>query len=157
MNLILKEQNNLGGIAKIWVIPATLIYSLARSENPGTYVAPAGSLENAFEFSPVFQSASFDEEQGQQSAGQFFNQTVSFTIPKHSIYNTANLEYLTGRLWAILILDQNAQYKLIGCRDYPLRMVANIKTGAEISDLNHIAMKFSGLSPFRAVFVDKPT
>ena len=156
MNSIQKEQNNLGGIAKIWVIPAALIYSLERSETPGAYVAPAGCLENAFEFWPVFQSASFDEEQGQQSAGHFFNQTVLFTIPKHSIYNSVALESLTGRLWAILILDQNSQYKLIGCRDYPLRMVANIKTGADISDLNHIAMKFSGQSPFRAVFVDKP-
>ncbi len=118
---------------------------------------PIGCLENAYEFWPTFQSASFEEEQSVQAAGDYYNQTVVFTVPKHTFRNLTYLNLLSGRTWGILLMDQNTQYILVGHRDYPLRLAVNVKSGAEISDLNHASFKFTGQSPFRAVFVDKPS
>ncbi|TSA32103.1 MAG: hypothetical protein D4R64_16685 [Porphyromonadaceae bacterium] len=110
---------------------------------------PIGCLENAFEFWPTFQSAAFEEEQLVHAAGDYYNQTVVFTVPKHTFRNLAYLNLLAGRTWGILFMDQNRQYILVGNRDYPLRLGAGIKTGGEISDLNHASLKFTGQSPFR--------
>lgn len=156
MQIVENEKNNLGGIAKLWSIPSNLLFTLEKSSTPGMFKLPIGCLENAYEFWPTFQSASFEEEHSAQPSGDCFNQTVSFTIPKNTFKNLAYLNLLSGRTWGILMLDQNNQYRLAGCRDYPVRLAANTKTGSEISDLNCVILKFTGQSPFRAVFVDKP-
>jgi len=115
-----------------------------------------GCFEKAFEFSPIFQSASVTENQSQQSGGYSFDQSVKFTQVRVSPVNDDVYNDLMRRPWVLLILDQNKQYKMVGSKDYPLRLIMEAKTGAEISDLNHVSMSFSGQSPFRAVFVDKP-
>ncbi len=117
---------------------------------------PDACLQSSFEFWPTFQSASYDEADSMQPAGQMIEQTVSFTIARQTFKNLAYINLLAGRKWGILILDQNNTYQLAGSRDYPLRFQANTKTGSDLADLNCLALKFTGQSPTRAIFVDKP-
>jgi hypothetical protein len=68
----------------------------------------------------------------------------------------AYLGDLQDGCWSLLILDQNGLYRLTGSKAYPLRVAIAKTTGAEISDLNHVRLEFSGTSPYPSVFISSP-
>ena len=82
MITISKELSNLGGIARIWLIPSRLISS-AHYNFPTTLLQlPMNWDTDAWELTPVFQSASWTQEQQSTTAGTYYENTVAFKLPK---------------------------------------------------------------------------
>ena len=156
MNTYQKEQNNLGGIAKVWLIPSTLISSLPFSTPAILAALPSGWDDDAWEFVPIFQSASFSEDMKPSPAGDYFEPTVTFKIPKIAYYSQDVINLLRSKRTSILLLDQNGQYLLVGNDDYPVRLSTGSRSGADISDLNHISLTYTGRNPFPSVFAADP-
>jgi hypothetical protein len=156
MNTLPKDQNNIGGIARIWLIPSPLISSLQRSDLPFFYRLPDGWGDNAWQFDPIFQSASLDQQFLDSTAGPYWESVVTFRLPKLSYYNMSVIQLVAGRKYAILLMDQNSQYILVGSDRFPMRFVASAKTGADLGDLNHVELKFSGKATFTSLFIDNP-
>jgi hypothetical protein len=156
MNSYQKDKNNLGGIAKLWCIPARLISSLPFSTPDVLYPIPAGWEDEAWEFEPVFQSASFSEDMKPSPAGSYYEPTVTFKIPKTSGQSQEVINMLKLLRTAILLLDQNGQYFLVGNEDYPMRLSTGSRTGADVSDLNHIAFTYTGKNLHPSIFAADP-
>ena len=156
MNTIQKDPNNIGGIAKIWLIPSRLISSPASSIPAVLATLPIGWGDDTWEFAPIFQSGSFMEDMKSSTAGNYFESTVTFKIPKIAYYSRDVISLLSGKPIAILMLDENGQYLLVGNTDYPMRLTTSARTGAEISDLNHIALSYTGRNPLPVSFASNP-
>ena len=138
MNSIAKDQNNLGGIAKVWLIPSSLISSILYDFPFPSPELPYGWGDDSWEFTPVFQSASYTQEQQQSAAGAAWENTVSFKIPKISYESRIFTSLLAHSKWSILLLDENGQYLIMGSDDYPMRAVTKSSTGADLADFNNI-------------------
>jgi len=117
---------------------------------------PDGWSDNAWEFDPIFQSASLAQEFLGSAAGSYWESVVSFRIPKISFYNMSVIQLIAGRRYSILLMDQNQQYILVGSDRYPMRFIASAKTGADITDLNHVELKFTGKATFTSLFIENP-
>ena len=115
-----------------------------------------GWSREAWELAPVFQSASLDVTNQNSTAGSYFESTVAFSLPKISLNQEGFISEIRNQLWALLLLDQNGQWILVGDADFPMRFTVDSKTGSDISDLNNHQFKFTGKSPFRPLFMDKP-
>ncbi|MFA6483722.1 MAG: hypothetical protein WCW62_14165 [Bacteroidales bacterium] len=147
MNTLVKEQNNLGGIAKIWLIAAAKIPSYLYSYPRGLMQLPINWAEDTWELTPVFQSGSYTQDMVQSPAGTYYENTVTFKIPKYTLDRRQFAADFANLLWAVLTLDQNGEFLLMGSSDYPMRVTIKVASGADISDLNHIAITVSGKSP----------
>ena len=130
--------------------------SLEPSDLPYFFKLPSGWSESAWEFDPIFQSASLSQEFQESPAGSYWESVVGFRIPKISFYNMSVIQLIAGRRYLILLMDQNQQYLLVGSDRYPMRFTATAKTGAEITDLNHVALKFTGKATFTSLFIENP-
>ena len=80
MKTIEKQKNNLGGIAKIWLIPSARISSALFDSLTEPEDLPVGWDTNTWQMDPVFQSASFQEESKSTAAGRYYENTVAFKI-----------------------------------------------------------------------------
>ena len=125
--------------------------------NPSALInLPVGWDTDAWEFMPVFQSATFSEDLKPSPAGDYYETTVTFKIPKIAFYAGDVISLLRSRRTSILILDQNGQYLLVGNEDYPMRMTTSARTGAEIAELNHIAITYAGKNSQPSHFAVNP-
>lgn len=156
MNTITLDTYNIGGLAKIWLIPSHLIASIRNSPGSSLYYLPTGWDALAWEFTPVFQSGAFTEELKTAGAGNYYESSVSFKFPKITGSTRDLLRNMSSIPMAILFLTQNGQYLLVGNQDYPMRLQASSKTGADISDLNHIALTYTGKNPDPALYCADP-
>jgi len=123
---------------------------------PNTYELPEGFVTDSLELQPVFQSGRFQESTKTEIGGLYYESVVSVTLAKDQPALQGYLQDLIQRTWSILTLDQNGLYRLTGSREYPLRATLAKTTGAEISDLNHVRVEFSGTSPYPSVFILNP-
>jgi hypothetical protein len=69
MKTIPKEQNNLGGIATVYAVPAHLIPLLEADPETGLGAIPEFLTESAYTLYPVFQSGSFREDMATAGGG----------------------------------------------------------------------------------------
>jgi hypothetical protein len=154
MITISKELSNLGGIARIWLIPSRLISS-AHYNFPTTLLQlPMNWDTDAWELTPVFQSASWTQEQQSTIAGTYYENTVAFKLPKVTYDSRSFISLITNETWTVMLMDQNKQFLLMGSQEYPMRSTIKTSTGSEISDLNHLAVTISGKSPILPVFIE---
>ena len=117
---------------------------------------PEGFVTDSLELQPVFQSGRFQESTKTEIGGLYYESVVSVTLAKDQPALQGYLQDLIQRTWSILTLDQNGLFRLTGSREYPLRATLAKTTGAEISDLNHVRVEFSGTSPYPSVFILNP-
>ncbi len=153
MNSVVKPQNNLGGIAQLWLIPSRLISSLLFEPSTLTPALPVNWGDESWAFIPVFQSASYFQDQVTTGAGTAYDQTIQFKIPKIRHDLRLFSSHLSQSRWSALLLDQNGQYLLIGCDSNPLRASAKQTSGADISDLNHMQVTISGQTLEESIFL----
>ena len=156
MKTVSKDQNNIGGIARIWLIPNSIISALPSSQVVGQYIMPVEWGRDAWELFPIFQSASLAIKNLRTSAGSYWESTISFSLPKFDLTNESYVYEFNNHLWCLLLLDQNGQWILVGDANFPMRLDVDTKTGSDISDLNNLQFTFVNKSPFRPLFVDKP-
>lgn len=108
---------------------------------------PVNWAEDAWELTPVFQSGSNTQDHVQSPAGTYFENTVSFKIPKYTLDRRQFVADLGSLLWAVLTMDQNGEFLLMGSSDYPMRVTTKVTSGSDLSDLNHVTVTVSGKSP----------
>ena len=156
MNATPKSNNNLGGIAKVWAIPSSRVEIPSQPVKPNKYELPEGWASVSLELLPVFQSGRFQESTKTETGGLYYESVVSVTLAKDQPDLQGYLQDLSERTWTILSQDQNGLFRLTGSREYPLRSTLAKNTGAEISDLNHVRVEFSGTSPYPSVFILDP-
>jgi hypothetical protein len=147
MNSIQNQSNNLGGIAKIWLIPSRLIFSHLYDYPIGLLQLPVNWANDAWQITPVFQSASYTQDMQQSPSGTWWENTVSFKIPRYTLDNKPFAGTLSRLLWAVLTLDQNGEFLLVGSKDYPMRLSVKMTSGADLSELSHLAISVTGKSP----------
>jgi len=123
---------------------------------PNKYKLPEGFVTDSLELLPVFQSGRLQESTKTEAGGLYYESVVSVTLAKDHPELQECLQDLIERTWSILSLDQNGLYRLTGSREYPLRATLAKNTGAEISDLNHVRVEFTGTSPYPSVFILNP-
>jgi hypothetical protein len=109
---------------------------------------------DAWELTPVFQSASWTQEQQSTIAGTYYENTVAFKLPKVTYDSRSFISLITNETWTVMLMDQNKQFLLMGSQEYPMRSTIKTSTGSEISDLNHLAVTISGKSPILPVFIE---
>lgn len=102
---------------------------------------------DAWQLTPVFQSGSYTQDMMQSPSGTYYENTVSFKIPKYTYERRLFASDLSSLLWAVLTMDQNGEFLLMGSSDYPMRMTTKAVSGADLSDLNHLAVTVTGKSP----------
>ncbi len=156
MKSTILDTYNIGGLAKIWLIPSHLIASIHNSPPSSDYILPTGWDELAWEFTPIFQSASFTEELKTAEGGNYYDSSVSFKLAKITTLTRDILKQISSVPMAILFLTQNGQYMLVGNQDYPMRLQASSKSGADISDLNHVALTYTGKNPDPTLYCADP-
>lgn len=156
MKTIPKKQNNLGGIATVYAVPAHLIPLLEADPVTGLGAIPEFPSESAYTLYPVFQSGTFREEMATAAGGSYWEQTLTFSLAKNSPVVNQLIGELVGRTWAVVIRDQNNHFLVAGNCLYPLRLTVKSDTGSELSDLNTLSFTFSASSPTRAVYIVNP-
>ena len=156
MKTIEKQKNNLGGIAKIWLIPSARISSALFDSLTEPEDLPVGWDTNTWQMDPVFQSASFQEESKVSAAGRYYENTVAFKIAYLGGGTIHFLKVAADDTHSILIKDQNGAYFLVGNADFPMRLASSAKTGADLSDLNHVLLTFAGMNTQPSIWVADP-
>jgi hypothetical protein len=156
MNSINKHTSNLGGIAKLFLIPIDQLTSLSAPDSDQLCTLGISSFDSTWEIAPIYQSIQFSEKQVPSNAGVYYEKGLSAKIPKDSAQTQADLLSLVNRKWLSIYLDQNGAWKLLGSPDYPLRFSFSVHPGSTISDLNHFEISLSGSSPFPSVFIHNP-
>jgi hypothetical protein len=151
-----KEKNNLGGIAKAWVIPSHMVAINIPPTPENPFRLPLGFEFSSIQLDFICQSAQFTEKERRETAGTSYESTISFKLPKDSEEMQLCLSAFTDRPWAILTQDQNGLFRLTGSQAYPMRSSRSKTTGAEISDLNHISLEFSCWSLYPSIFIPDP-
>lgn len=144
-----KLSDNLGGLLKIWAIPTNVFTLLGTS----LILSDTSDIVQLFG-SPGTMSA---EEQSERTiSGIHYNTTVSVFIPGDSPEIRRAMLDMQGKMFAVLLLDGNENYKLAGNTDYPLRMTSTMKSGMDESQRPGYEVHFSGKTMTPSVFVNNP-
>jgi hypothetical protein len=144
-----KPSDNLGGLLAIWAVPPDDIYI-------GFNAVSFFTAENIIEMYCSPGSISFTEKETQEKYGLGYKNELNAFIPKDSLEVQAIINYMTGRKWVVIFLDQNEQFKVAGTPEIPLRVSFDLDTGADTPDRNGHSISFYGTQTSKAKFIDDP-
>jgi hypothetical protein len=156
MNSINKHISNLGGIAKLYLIPINQLASLSDPDSDQLCTLVISSFDSTWEIMPIYQSIQFSEKLVSSNSGGYYEKGLAAKIPKDSPQTHSDLQSLVNRKWLVLYLDQNGAWKIVGSPEFPLRFSFSVNPGTGIPDLNHFEISLSGSSPFSSVFIHNP-
>ena len=148
MKTINKQSENMGGVIRLWAIPAA-DYSLSGETLTFT------TQDNLVEIYTKEDSCAFSEDPIEGSA---FKTEITAIVPCD---NTATMDIIKQleRLlkYNVIYQDGNGNFKLAGNKDVPLRFSAKMQTGSTAAALNHYAISFLAKAiKDRAVFISDP-
>jgi hypothetical protein len=149
MKTITKPGDNLGGLIKMWAVPASVVSLVGRTVNLSV-------TTDIYELYCTAGSMSHTEAPELSGAGTHYNVEVSGFIPRDSDTVRTALEDMERKPYAILFQDGNGEFKLAGSNTEPLRCSSALSTGKEVSELAGNQILFTGKTTRRAVFVDNP-
>ena len=149
MKKIQKSLSNMGGLLKIWAIPANR-YWLTKT----TFIFQDPNLVYSIYCSP--DSLEMSEPKTTGSAGSHYKTTVSGFIPENRQEVADAILEMEGRPFVILLLDGNGKYILVGTSFYPLRINLGFNPGKTTADLAGTSFSFEGITITRALIVDNP-
>lgn len=131
-----KPDENLGGLLRMYVLPATAVASLENGvltllgpdQVISLYITPESSHAGC--------------ELKRSDAGRYYEISVGGFTPR--IRQEAERLFLSmaGRSYLVLILDGNGQYQLAGTPEEPLRFSFSARTGSAVSDRNGYELLF---------------
>jgi hypothetical protein len=156
MNSINKHTSNLGGIAKLYLIPKEQYASLSAPDSNQLCLLTITSFDSAWELAPIYQSIQFSEKLITSVAGVHYEKGLTARIQKDSPQTLTDLQSLVNRKWILIYLDQNGYWKVVGSPEYALRFFFSINPGTALSDLNHYEISLTGSSPSPSVFIHNP-
>lgn len=137
------DRDNIGGLHRVIAIPPSN-YNLEHNYATG---------ENSLEYSDVNAvlipvdadtTYSFVESHGRDEHGDWWQPTITGTIPKQCADNAAIIEQLERGQWVVLCEDNNGTLRLCGDDEIPLTFATDAGTGASTTDINGTTFTFSG-------------
>ena len=152
MKEITFDRDNIGGLHRIIAIPPSL-YTMEHDYATG---------ENSLEITDDSQAVAihvyadgtylFGETHGRDEVGDWWQPTITGTIPKLCPGNAAIIEELERGQWVVLCEDSNGVLRLCGDSRTPLSFGTDATTGGATTDINGTAFTFTGklghTSPF---------
>ena len=139
----------MGGLLKIWAVPKN-VFSLN-----GKDITFADTSE-VYQFYCTPGSMAMEEREEKSKAGYYFSTSISAFIPGDSDEVRTALNDMQGKLYHILYIDGNGNYKLAGTVHYPLRLTTTLITGQSEQQRAGHEIIFSGKTRQRSVFVNNP-
>lgn len=149
MKTINKPADNLGGLIKIWAIPSS-VFTLA-----GKTIS-ISDLTNVYQIYCSPESMAFKEPSVHTKAGTHYSCSLTGFVPKDSESNQEAIAYIEPRDWVVIFMDGNGNCKVAGNRFEPLRASFNLDSKSLTSERAGFGLKFTGITTFRAPFVDNP-
>ena len=149
MKQLNKPSDNLGGLLKMWAIPADVITLTGTSlifSDTSDIVQLSGSPG----------TMSVEEQTERTTSGIHYNTSISVFIPGDSPEIRSAMLDMQGRKFVVLLLDGNENYKLSGGANYPLRMNSTMKSGMDESQRPGYEVQFTGKTILPSVFVNNP-
>jgi hypothetical protein len=149
MKSITKPGDNLGGLIKMWAVPASVVSLAGRTVN-------FSATTDIYEIYCTPGSMSHAEPPELTAAGTHYNVELSGFIPRDSDTVRTALEDMERKPYAVLFQDGNGEFKLAGSTAEPLRCSSALNTGKDVTELAGNEIRFTGRTTRRAVFVDNP-
>ena len=147
---ITKPTDSMGGLLKMWLIPASdflLIGSLA-------VVTDSDSL---YRFYFKKESLSFSETPDNQSrAGQFFNVDLSGFVPGVTPDIIAAIADIDSKDYVAVFQDGNGRYRHAGTQLTPLQLNSTFYSGKSTADPAGWELKLTGKTTQRSVIINNP-
>ena len=149
MKKIQKPLSNMGGLLKIWAIPANR-YWLTKT----TFIFPGSQCSLQY----LLYSGFIGNVRTNINRCRRFSlqNNVSGFIPENRQEVADAILEMEGRPFVILLLDGNGKYILVGTSFYPLRINPGFNPGKTTADLAGTSFSFEGITITRAVIVDNP-
>lgn len=137
-------ESNLGGLCTIWLLPIEFAPTLSLRK---TYVKipKANFIETPF----TYATAAYNGDPAESDQGVYYKHQINFDLSKfrESVRNWI-IENCMNQEFCIAFLDANQELKLIGDRDYKIKILAKIKTGEKRNDHNHCAFVAQISTPY---------
>lgn len=149
MKQLNKPSDNLGGLLKIWAIPAHLF---TLSDQTLTFTDTSEIVQ--LYCSPG--TMSVEEPVEKTTAGEHFNLAVNGFIPGDSPEVRSVIREMQGKRYVVLFLDGNENFRLAGSSTYPLHFSFVWKSGSFESQRPGYEILFSGKTMAPSLFVNSP-
>jgi len=149
MKTVIKAGDNLGGLLKIWAVPAS---DLVVSGNEVTFT----NTTNIYEIYCSPDTMEFSEPKEVTEAGTHYNTVISGFIPQDNAAMQEALAYIEPRKWVVLFIDGNGKTKLAGTPVNPLRFTADLTSATDTTGRAGCRVQFFGKTLARAIFVNNP-
>ncbi|MDI9871311.1 hypothetical protein [Flectobacillus roseus] len=154
------SQNNASGlINRIKLIPAELVNRIltknGKLDNSFIQLKKAGYLPDDIELAEY--SATFVEDQIEESGRVTYNTTITFNIPSTSA-EVSN--YFLERRYVkqiAIVLDRNLNVRCFGSPEYPLTITMNNSAGTPVDGGNGYVCTLTGVSAQAGLFGDNQT
>lgn len=155
------SQNNASGlINRIKLIPAELVNRILTKngkllDNAFIQLKKAGYMPDEIEVAEY--SATFTEEQIEESGLVTYNTTITFNIPAT---NAEVSSYFLERRYVkqiAIVLDRNLNVRCFGSPEYPLAIGMNNSAGTPVDGGNGYVCTLTGVSAQAGLFGDNQT
>lgn len=154
MKRILFSNDNLGGLARLIVIPAESFRRIKMDFSTGKRYVSVSSTEDILELVvPVGGLYSFDEQMGLEDGSPFFDVRIEGIVPRMDTMPGVREELERGE-WIVLHTDCNGTSRLSGMVDVPMTFFSHRVSGPSPSALNANRFAFVGREPVPSVEVE---
>ena len=136
MNTLLKPSDNLGGVLRLWAIPAEDVVSLTAG------VLSLSGTDNVIALYITPESADSSCLLKKADGGFYYEITVSGFSPRIRKEADQLFKSMAGHNYVVVFLDGNLQYRAAGSKEQPLRFSFSAKTGMAVSDRNGYELEF---------------
>jgi hypothetical protein len=151
MNTLTKTtEDNLGGLLKMWAVPASVISLSGRS-------LTFSSTADIWELYRTPGKGSFVQRSVESRSGTHYELLIDGFAPSFSTEIMDAIAAMTARPYVIVMIDGNGQYILAGYNSSRyMRLSTTFDTGENESYLAGTRFVFSGKSTSVAVAIDDP-
>ncbi len=149
MKQLNKPFDNLGGLVKIWAIPASQFLAVGNSFS-------IGDTNNIYELYCSPDSMQYSTYSEKSIEGTIYNATIKGFAPGNTDLLEITLRRMMTQKWVIITLDGNGKYLLAGSRRFPLTLSSKVDTGLDTSFRAGCKFSFSGKIPYALQIVGNP-
>jgi hypothetical protein len=150
MKSFTKPHDNLGGVLKVWAIPPSVV---SISGNNLSFT----STVDIVEVYATSETLSANVKPKHDSSGLSFNIEITGSMPRPSVTDQANIDFLLQRRWMILIEDGNNEFIFYGVpQTERLKFDIEEYTGEQTADKSRLNFRFFGSTTKRPINVLNP-
>lgn len=149
MKTVNKPLENMGGLIKIWALPLNSFYVSGKTL---TFL----NIVDVFEIYCSEDTMNHECPSQRTMAGLSYNTIVSGFSPGDSEENIAHFEEMNGKKFAVLFINGDGEFRLVGDAFAPLRFFADFNSGTTTKDRAGYNIRFTGITLTPPVALDNP-